>query len=417
MKPQIRNSVQQLLGEKYLYLLFLIWPVLSTLIVTFRARSRSFGAIIIAFSAIVGFTFYYKNVGSDSYTYSNIFQQWVNSSYLDLVEEFKQLYSKDSKIVDIVLSVIFFIVSRFTDDPRYFFLVIAILFSLFLLKLLRLFQAHIHKFSFTGLLSVSLFFLLVPLFYINHFRWYFALLIFLYGYLSFTIDARKSGIGLILFSIFIHFSFVAPIIGFICYRILGTKTIIYYILLAASFLISSDFLARTINEGSAVELSEYKRISAYTDESYREYIVDKASSKMFLLKYNDKITGYFLLGIIIMLAVSKTFKSVLEERLHCFSILLLAMANFGGDIQAFGTRFLIMFNLLAVVLVLFSVEKNTVSRIQTRIIQFALIVVIICNLLLKARFGLEYLSPEMLLPFFPLSLLIPMDSNILEFIK
>lgn len=402
---------------KYAFLAYFIWPLITVIAVFNDTRSRLFQVIIMCFSALVGYTFYFNVQGSDSMVYADQFNFWQSQNISDLINLVSKLYVSDSSIIDIGLPLIYYSVSRISADIGVFFMVLALLFSFVLLRILKLLQSQFSEFKFFQLLLVTLFFVLVPLFYINHFRWYFSLLLFIYGILIFYVNGKFYSWFILAVSVLMHFSFIAPFLVFTLYRIIKNRNWIYYLILITSFIFSLN-LASNLQASDLVENSAYNsKISAYTAEKYMNDVEEGMNSKILILQLIDPITKFSLFLLTILLFMFKKNSSDVANGFYSFSLLVMAMVNFGSQIQSFGTRFSVMYSLLALLALLFGTRHLTLSSLFMKVLILFCISLLFLNLIVKIRYGLEYLGPGSIMPLLPFSLFADFDTNLFNYFE
>ena len=114
------------LGE---YILFFIWPIASFFRALKRHKRPWAKNIIWLFVAFYGYTFLATNEGFDSFDYMRDLIQ-MHQQQTELRAIFSSLYTLGGE-KDIYDSIIIFLVSRFTEDSRILFLVVALVFGYF----------------------------------------------------------------------------------------------------------------------------------------------------------------------------------------------------------------------------------------------------------------------------------------------
>lgn len=235
-----RRVIKKYSDIRTLILLSLVFPFMSFILVSNRLWIRSYHLIILIFSFWFGFYVHINDAATGDITrYKNTFESVGEYSYNDYFFLVTNSYSPDklnnyatnvvnSKPDIYALSLQFFI-SRLTSNFRWFFAFVSFFYTLFFLKFLsevyRLTGDH-HKSKIWRLFFVSLA-IIVPFYVgVTGVRFWTALFLFMWQTIKYI--RTKSSINIVFAgcAIFIHYTFMFPLVILIIYRFLNiSKTL------------------------------------------------------------------------------------------------------------------------------------------------------------------------------------------------
>lgn len=261
-----------------------------------------------------------------------------------------------------------FLVSRLTGNPAIYYGVVATIFAFFYLKSIEhIYNAHLPSANINSLIPFWFFIMFLPVFTISGSRWVLAAWILFYALYLYFMHRELKYIFLSLSTIFIHFSFIGPVLAFIVFLILGRRNIIYYILIVASFFVQ-PLTASYINK---VETNSFEgvqeRIETYTNEDTMETRHISYENVRWIVKNQGKMLAIYLpLGIFYARRRFRTVSSILLlEQLYSFCLLLYALANSFLKIPS-GGRFqsiFFMFSTLYLIILFARVQPKSLSRL------------------------------------------------------
>lgn len=332
---------------KGLGILLLISP-LAALVMAMRSfRSNQSRKIILAILILYGLT---MSFAGDSMGEANVFKDWYYRGFSELEYYLSNIY-KSGTNVDFFQQIVMFIVSRFTDNPNLYFGVVAGIFGWFYLQSLGHIFDHFNPLSNrNALFHFLLFTMLLPVFYISGSRWALAAWIYFYGAYNYFFQHEKRFIYFTLSSLFVHFSFIGPVVLFFSFMFAGKRNLLYYGLIVASFVIQP--LAGNYLSGMETETFQgvQERVSVYTNEETIEIRQQGSQNLAWYVKYPGQMIWYYLaIGIFWARRKYKFIsKDKLLETLYSFSLLLFALANTFLKIPS-GERFRMIFFMFATV--------------------------------------------------------------------
>ena len=224
----------------YKWIFFFISPFFSMVFSFLDFTSANAKNIFWAFCTFYGLTYAIgiESSSSDITRYvlelQLLFQQ-DQYSIADIIN-----YFIASGEVDILRTILSYIISRFTDSQPVLTMVYGFIFGFF-------FSRNIwYIFSFIGqkltllekILILSLI-LVVPIWLLGGFRMWTAFHVFLYGLLPYILENRKKSLLFVYLSFLVHFSFLVPIFILLIYFVLGNQIKLYFFIFIISIFITN----------------------------------------------------------------------------------------------------------------------------------------------------------------------------------
>ena len=398
------------------YLLFAIWPFLA-----FLVALRSFGwqyskGIIILFYALFGFTYLYTE-SSDSSRHAESFVLTGKYPFTDFINIVSGMYSVEGQKPDFFMNLIGFMVSRFTENPQYFFLILSLLLGWMLIKNINmlhdLYKDHSNSIS---LIFLFFIFTLIPPSRILSFRHYLALLVFIYGFYNYQKEKKFIFLFVLTSSIFFHFGFLMAVGLFYIYNLLGNRNFIYYALILLSVIYAeqaSTFL-REIGTGLYVGGLD-QIVSGYTNEKYLIRVSEYQEGRNYILNNYIRWTTLFMLISIVYHKIKIKKFNLISENIYSFILLFFAFVNFTQGIESITNRFGVVFQVLGCVFYVHLYALNTIK--VNSFFKYISIAFLSLNLIILVRITIEYANMLIITPFLPLSFLMNSDFTILSLIK
>lgn len=302
--------------------------------------------------------------------------------------------------VDIYQPLATYIVSLFTDNPHWLFMIFGIIFGFFYSRNMWYILNRLPKENkLTIFFLIIYFFTICPIWEINGVRMWTALHVFFYGALPYILEKDKSKIGWVIASLFFHFSFFTPVILFFAYiLIIQSKTHLLITPLTVWFCFT--FFIEAIDYGQVryyisylPDFMQYKLLS-YTGEEVTTQFMASRSSYNFFVNLSNIISKYGIAIAIIYIATlgrKVIIKSHSICNLLCFTFFIYGIANILSLIPS-GGRFLKVSQMFALPVIIFFfvfLQRHQTEKFQhlfVKIIPFILIIPIIQNL----RVGLDF---------------------------
>lgn len=384
--------------KSYHALYFFLWPFFTLIFYLKNFRRPHAKNVMWLFTVFYAFTF---AIGRESQE-SDIVSYMADVPLLhNLKLNFSGLIAHYQSLgeIDILRTVLAYLVSLFTANGYYLIIVYGIIFGYFYSRNMWYILDQLKgktKF-FTRVLLFCLF-LIIPIWNLNGFRFWTASHIFLYGLLPYFFEGKKKSlIWCFLTPFVVHYSFLFALIPLGIYLIFGSKVKFYY----AFFIISLFMSSININQfNNVIETYSPKilsdRSSSYRNEDKVEALRDGsliAADSVWYERYYGLSVKYSLTALLLVLFwVSRITIKKNKVLLKMFSFILLfyGFANIISTIPS-GERFvsvanLLTFSFLVIYFQNYIVNKKffTLSKITTPFLVFFIVI--------AARMGLYSLS-------------------------
>ena len=349
--------------RKYSLILFLIWPFFSIIYAIRNYRAIWAKDLVWFFVIFFGFTLTIiladTEGQADSTRYRDKFVamagQQVSFENLSIL-----FYDVDSQVLDVLETIIIFIVSRFTDNYHVLFAVFGLIFGYFYSRnIWYLIDKGGEKIATSNIPIIFTFAFVVGFWEINGFRFWTATHIFLFGALPYLFEGKKNYIGFAVLAVFMHFSFILPLLLLGFYIITGKRTSIYFVLFILTFFVKELNLTQ-LGEFLTANLPEIflPKVKGYVNEGYASEMSEiYANANWYVVYYQLALkwsitalmSGIFFYGKTFLKA-NKNF-----DRLFSFTLLLYSVANIFSLVPS-GGRFLSLANLFAIALIFFYLQ-------------------------------------------------------------
>jgi hypothetical protein len=341
----------------YIWCLFLLAPILSLLVSVKNIRSSWAKNILWGFIIFYGFTFSITadNAGGDINRYVSWFYEMRNSNmtFNDLLG----LFYVDDDYADVLQPMLTFIVSRFTDNHAYLIAVFGVVFGYFYSRNLYYIIDRIKVNSEAKIMFLVLIFsLIVPFWNINGFRFWTATHMFFFCIMPFIFEKKTKYLLLSVLTIFVHFSFIVPVLIVFCYYLLGNRlTPFFYLFFISMFITEINITALNDIITSFLPSIFKARTEGYITEEKVANLSEAGSAKNWYAQiYISALRWSIAAFIIYIYATGK--KAILTRpewlRLFSFALFFAAISNIFSLLPS-GGRFVTIANLFSVALIIF----------------------------------------------------------------
>ncbi len=377
----------------YTIVLFLVNPFILLIVSLINKRQQWAVNGFWLFCIYFGFTFITNSTGPDSYRYAEKFRVLANSD-LSLGDFIGSLYSIKNQTVDFGEYLISYVVSRFTGDSRFLFAAYGAVFGFFYSRNIWYLLRRINYNSKPIIVLYILTFALInPIWDINGVRFWTATQIYIYAVLPLLLEGKKKNIWLAFGALFMHFSFMFPIILLLIYVFIGNKVHVYFVLFVSTLFVNS------------LDLYQVKNILLYMPELFQGRVGSYISEDIYINQVSSIMESnwyvkYFQLFVRIIassfLIIIYFYKRVIFEKdrkilfLYSFSLLFYIYANIAALAPA-GYRFFTVGNLMVffVIINLLAYKIKVKWFAISKIIFIPLLIIII---LVSLRRGTDYMS-------------------------
>lgn len=401
-------------------LLFFIWPLalLYASLKNFRDPLAKRGFIL--FCLYFGFVFVFSRdiQGADSARYAQNLADLhkLTPSFMTLWNSF---YTYETNYLDIYQPIITWVVSLFTDNARYLFAFFALVFGYFYANNLWIVFSSIKgKPSLTLFLFIFVFAFIIPIWTINGVRMWTAAQIFIYGVLLYFIKEEKNGLWWAISSIFVHFSFLLPIMILIIYRFLPKNITLYMVFFVSTLFISEIDLIGVKNTLFFLPEIFHPRVETYTNIEYAERVQELSTDNNWYVQFSG--TALKIAIISLMLGLILTGRRILKTNpiqynYICFVLFFYGLVNLVALVPSVG-RFLAVANSLSLVFIILYLSKYKISRVVSAI-RVLVVPLLIFYCVFSIRVGFDFIGVSAFIGN-PISAIFFEDTKpIIEFIK
>ncbi|MFZ4057305.1 MAG: EpsG family protein [Ferruginibacter sp.] len=400
-------------SKQALMLLFCIWPFAAFGYASYHIRNPKWHFIWILFFALFGYCVFFSP--GDILGYKESFYFVSRYTWGDFTFHLTHLISSDRLIryemntvnsqPDFYAFSLQFIISRFTDNSRWFFAVVNLVFAYFFLQFIKevLAETTWNKTLFQRVFFLLLF-LIVPFYVaVTGVRFWTALFIFMYYAIK---HIRKNDLYSLFFaatSIFVHYSFFIPVLLLLIYKLIVHKKVITWTLLIFSilfFALSSANSSLAIIQNVTAAFSETSlkdRTSSYTDSADLDMRKKMISEMNWYVKYRANAILYFLLLLFLLeyAGIIKWNKSPFLERLEPFYLILFCLTLITTNLGSLG-RFMYLFYLVSFLRLTIIAGLNANTR-TLKIVGYIAIPILVMHVFVIGRAGFYFVDPLMLI--------------------
>ena len=408
------NLVEKNRFKKLLFL-FLVWPFLSFLTALNSLFSPSSQKIILLFSFMFGYTVYLYS--GDILNYEESFKivgqySWEDYRYLITnlfsVDKFDK-YSPNTVNTqpDPFAFTLQFLVSRFTDNPRWFWAIVSTFYTYTVLNLANFVYKENYFQYFKSSRNTILwlcFFLVIPFYVgVTGVRYWPALFLFVFFLLNYLKKRTLFTLLLFFIPVLIHYSFFAPVAFVIGIKFIPNRLLIHKISVVISlfFFFTSSFTTifsflneyLTYVEGSQLE----ERLSSYTNEDLLEQRQEKSSGTNWYVSLRGDLLFYFLIGVNVlnMFSFLKFKETNFTRNFYHFFIFFMCLALITYNLGSIG-RLKNVFILLACLRFVSLCYQNYHNK-QFKRVTTLFFIIILFNTIVNFRAGFYYVDPFLLI--------------------
>ena len=410
--------------QKGIYISFLIYPLWSLFLSLKYFRIPQAKNLFWLFCIFLGMIHIYFPEGAGGFDGARYAQRLIDLHQQPVsIENFTDSFYEDGEFVDIYQPVVTYLFSIVTDNPRWLFILFAIVFGFFYSRnLWFVLEKFPPTLGFSLILLTIFYALICPIWEINGVRMWTAFHVFLYGALPYIYVADKSKLVWCFVSLLIHFSYFLPLTILLVY---------YFIPKSINFLLAFYLISSFIREIDLEIISQFlssfmpsfltSRVTGYANDDYAQFLNDLHSNLNFYVEGSYIFSKWITTLMFVTMCTwgKKIVKAhkVLTNMI-CFSLFIYGIINILSLIPPVGRFFLLCQMFAFVSFILFMIIYKNYAYKQRKIaavfqyVPFLLILPII----VKIRIGCDFYGISLL--FNPLSVIF-IDDNlpIIQFIK
>lgn len=400
---------------KKLLFLFLVWPFLSFLTALRTVFNPASQKIILAFSFIFGYTVYVY--GGDIVRYGEAFKSIYKYNWSDYFFLIENLLSPDkfrnytpnavNTQPDIFAISLQFIISRFTDNPRWFWAIVSTFYTYSVLNLANFTFAKIAKKSYKSYIYIGLwfcFFLVIPFYVgVTGVRYWPALFLFTYFLLRYINQTNAKTIFLLFIPTLIHYSFIIPAVLALVFSFLPKSNTLYKIsiILSLTFFYSSNVSSvfdgireyTSVTDGTQLE----QRLNSYTNTDDYERRQKNSQQNNWYVSLRGDLLFYFLviIGILTAFNILRWEETEFSKLFYHHFIFFMCLALITYNLGSIG-RLKNIFIILSSVRFISLFYKNKYSK-SFKQLTYVFFLIVIFNTIVNFRAGFYFVDPLLLI--------------------
>lgn len=397
------------------WFIFILWPFFSFVNALRDVSNRSNQFIFIAFSFLFGYSVFFSS-GGDIMRYELSYSQIANYRWSDFLFFLKHPLSLDrysyyemnainSKPDIYALSLSFF-VSRFTENPRWFWAFASSIYTFTVLNFFNSIKYEVNwlKNSFSQSIFFIALLLIVPFFVgVTGIRFWPALFIFTTYSLKFFNDRKLKFLLLASISILFHYTFIFPLIIMLLASILPNNRFIFKVLTFLGItLFTINTVTSSLNLFSTVastfeETSIEKSMENYGNEEDLEARKESFNQTNWYVRLNQYNIFYFLviIGILDVLGVFRYKENSFLHITYPFFFIFLLLAIFTNELGSIGRfKYVYYLLLLSRLLILSGIDPN---KNKFKGIALSFLPILIMYTLVSFRAGFYFVDPTLLI--------------------
>lgn len=330
-------------NEAYIYLLFLLSPMISFIVAIAQFKHKSVRKIIVVFGGLYGY-FFIPIEDSDATTFASIYERLYDYNFTAYLTDITNIASPDNRFPDIYAFTMFFVGTTFTNNPQFFHMLTGLVYFAVYVALIGYIYDQDKKVltKSYAVFFLGLVFILSLSAGINGVRWPLAFMVYMYGAVRVLTSTNRKYFFIAALSILIHFSFVPAVLALALYYFLPYVRKPNVLMALAIFsLIAGAFVSNVIfdNSDSFGDVGEGK-LTGYTGEGYVEGREANAKGHNFyipILRYGGYYFSLFCLFLFwFMQRRMKTSK--ITNNLYGFAILMAAISFMAGAVVDIATN-------------------------------------------------------------------------------
>lgn len=417
----------------YSWVVFLIWPFFMFLYAFKDFFDKNSQKIFLTFSFLFGYSVVLTS--GDMVRYERAFYEmrlltWDQFFYLltNFWTDKNNFYFEVNLAAakpDVYALISTFIIGRFTENPRWFWAVISVIYTYLILNFINTIanETNIYKNSFIQKVFLFGLILVIPFYYgVTGVRFWPALFIFLTYSLKYMSTKKLKFIFLTALSILFHYSFILPFIIFLIATIIPNNRSIFRMLLIGSIFISvvsSVSSSLSIIKSATAPFEETSiddSTKSYTDDEIVESRKQQSSNVNWYVNLRNLSILYFLiiLGVLDVFGFfgfkENRFLIITYPLLIVFFILTLLTMGL-GSIARF--RFIFYILILSRYFILIGIQPND-KRLNTIALLFMPILIFYTIIVFRA--GFYTVDPLLLVNNSVLTFFVHSDISLSEFL-
>jgi hypothetical protein len=354
----------------YYLILLLLSPLLALISGIANFHKSSAKVCLVFFVSIFAFTLIMMP-GKDSYTLSTNYKYHYSTLSLnDFINEVQEIATFKSPRLkgtgatadELYIPILSFIFSRFTENPKWLFILLGLVYGYFYVKSISLVNDELdHRKNYVIIILFIFFISWVTLNGINAPRNWTAAWVFFFGAFSYLKYQDKRYALIVMLAPIIHYGYVIISLPFFIYVFIKDVKYLYIIILCISFFTSTNY--SLIEEPlKSTEMGEHKAQAYIEGDRWQEnYNVEDNRSfhaRYYRLGSDISIQVLFIFSLFTMGYISNKYHDNIQNGLAGIAILLLSLANVFSFIPVLNNRIFVNFGIFALAYLVRHYSKN-----------------------------------------------------------
>lgn len=319
-----------------------------------------FYVFVIMFSLYFGWSFVAKQIDFDSFRIVEIFDNWSSyfQSYGEFIKEFLSFNNFFAK--DLYEGTLFFLVRSFSCDYHFFFLLCALIFTIFKLCSFNFFLND-YEYNISHTIIAVIFFISIPLFEINGVRFYTAAWVAIFATLKVFIGNDKRYWIVIFLTPLIHIAFslfaIVLLLAYLMSAHLNEKflIILFVISIVVGFVFDTVPTLGSFSQKSGI-LSGM--MDSYINQTYKDNIDSLVRQSNYIRIFEPiKYLFYNVLAYIL-------YRNCKCSSSKYFTLLLLCCLTFTNFISVIPEMKRYFMTLIPLILFVLNKEINNMKNLQ-----------------------------------------------------
>ena len=419
----------------YSWVAFILFPFAMFIYAIKNFNKRNSQNLILAFSFLFGYSVFlysgdilrYESAFIEifSYTWDDYFYLLKGTLTLSTEKDVNYSINALTRTPDIFGLSLSFIISRFTDNPRWFWAFLSLIYTFLILKFFDkiYYETYWVKNSLvqkTFLVGLAF---IVPFYVgVSGVRFWPALFLFTIYALKFSHHKKLKYLIFAAMSVLIHYSFIVPFMLLIISMLIPKKRIIYRILIIGGlFIFATSTITSSLNiiknvsskfEGTSIEDST----DSYTSEEVIEDKNDRVSNSNWYVSLRVDAMLYFLilLGVIDALGLFRFKENQFLRTTYPLVLTFLILTIVTMDLASIS-RFRYVFFLLILSRYVALVGLQPLNN-SLKLISYLFLPILTLYIIVSLRAGFYFVDPILLISNSILTFFIHSDVSLSEFL-
>lgn len=329
------------------YILFLILPLVSFIYSLRRINTRSSYRIFFWMALLFGTSFTVQSgktleVMFDSASYRERFEEWVFMTEQHYIEGLEGFLTFDEGKKDYFFETVAYLLTRFTDNYHYLFLVVAFIFARYALKTFRFLTSDVYFDTSVASYILAYLFMSNQIFNINGVRMWTAAWIGVYALFQIFRNGRNGYFLLIFLTPFFHGSFWIFIAVVLLAFFLKRFDRIWAILFFISFFVGNLSLEILRDVSDQLPVFAQRMIQSYTDPERVAQIREGGTGFYWVSRMMSILVRIYMNYMVYLFIKNSTsikanFKS---KELYLFLLVFMTFVNFTMPVPSLGGRYM-----------------------------------------------------------------------------